>query len=621
MQSFIGFRRRFSLQLVLVGFLSAASPGYAQQRPAVTVADEVAVTATRIPQKLSESNQHATVITREEIAASGQQTLVDLLQMRGAVEITNSGGLGQPSAVSIRGAESRHTLVLVDGLRLSSVTAGTTAFENIPLNQIERIEIVPGPLSSVYGSDAIGGVIQIFTRGNTEELSAKIGAGSYRTAEISARLSRRINDTEFNISVGSLESIGFDATKQKMPFAQHNPDADGYRNKNFSGRLARHFGEAHEVGFTAFQSEGTTHWDAGLATDDVNQQTLSAFSAYSRNQLTSIWSSLLRAGTTQDKSVTVGAFPGYFKTDQHQLTWQNNFQFQSGTIVGGLDYRSERVGSDTFFKQNSRAVSSAFTSYSGAFGNHGIQGSARHDDSSQFGAHNTGSIGYGYRFAPELRVRATAGTAYRAPSFNDLYFPDQPPFFFSNPNVRPERSRSREIGIDVNIAAQNFSITAFENSITDLITIVTDPLTFVSTTQNLSQARITGLEFAYHGDLWGWYLRARATLQEPRDETTGFLLRRRAKEYGSMAANRRIGSLNIGAELTGSSARFDSTTEAANARMNGYGLLNLSLGYALSRQWSINARWNNVTNREYELVQFYNTPRSNLFAWLAYRSQ
>jgi vitamin B12 transporter len=506
-------------------------------------------------------------------------------------------------------------------LRLSSATAGATAFENIPLSQIERIEIVPGPLSSVYGSDAIGGLIQIFTRRNAEALSAKFGGGSYRTGEMSAGFGRRINDTEFSISVGTLESNGFDATKSTIPFAQHNPDADGYRNTNFSGRLVQHFGDAHEVGFTAFQSEGATHFDAGLATDDVNRQTLSAFSAYSRNQLTSRWTSLLRVGTTRDKSVTVGAFPGYFQTDQHQVTWQNDFQLQSGTIVGGLEYLDERVGSASLFKQNSRTVSSAFASYSGVFRNHGIQASARHDDSSQFGGHDTGSVGYGYRFAPELRVRAAAGTAFKAPTFNDLYFPDQPPFFFSNPNVRPERSRSREIGADVSVAGQNFAITGFENNITDLITIVTDPMTFVSTTQNLNQARITGVEFAYHGELWGWHARAQATVQDPRDETTGFLLRRRAKQYGSVLVSRGFGSWNIGAELTGSSLRFDSTTEAANARMHGYGLLNLTAGYALSKQWSMNARWNNVMNREYELVQFFNTPRSNLFVWLAYQSR
>ena len=615
--SFNSFRRAYVL--LFVSAILTATPSARAQLP-VQTGEEVVVTATRIPQRLSNSHQHVTVIGAEDIAASGQQTLVELLQMRAGVEITNSGGLGQPSAVLIRGSEPRHTLVLVDGLRLSSATVGATAFENIPLNQIERIEIVPGPLSSIYGSDAIGGVIQIFTKRGAGA-SVKLGVGSYRSGELNAAFGRRIGDTEFSISVGALESSGFDSTKPTIPFAQHNPDADGYRNTNFSGRLAHHFSDAHEIGLTAFQSRGRTQFDAGLATADANRQTLSAFSVYSRNRLASRWTSLLRLGTTRDKSITVGAFPGIFQTDQHQATWQNDFQFESGTLVAGVEYLQQRVDSDTPFKETSRTVVSGYGGYYGSFGNHGFQASLRHDDSNDFGARNTGSLGYSYRLSPMLRIRAAAGTAFKAPTFNDLYFPDFPPFFFSNPNLRPERSRSREIGTDIDISAHNIAITAFENNITDLITIITDPATFVSTTANLNQARIRGVEFVYRGQLAGWQTRAQATLQDPRDETTDFQLRRRAKQYGSLLVKRDIGRWDFGVEVTGSSARFDSTTEAPNTRMHGYGLLNLSASYAVTREWSVNARWNNVLGRQYELVQFFNTPRSNLFAWLAYQSK
>ncbi len=593
--------------------------GRAQQPPA-TRADEIVVTATRVPEKAADASQHVTVITAADIAAAGQQTLAELLQMRGGVEITNTGGLGQPTGVSIRGAETRHTLVLVDGLRLGSATAGSTAFENIPLSQIQRIEIVPGPLSSLYGADAIGGVIQIFTKSGANGASAKIGAGSFRTGEANAAFGRRVNDTEFNVSVGALESNAFNATKTTIPFAQFNPDNDSYRNTSFSARLVQHLSPRHELGFTAFQSQGSTHFDAGSATDDVNRQTLGAFAVYSRNQFTDSWTSLVRLGTSRDKLVTVGAFPGYFQTDQQQATWQNDIQLQSGTLVGGLEYLDQHVGSDTLYKQNNRTVASAFGGYRGAFGNHGVQLNARHDASSQFGGQNTGSLGYSYRLTNALRLRAAAGTAFKAPTFNDLYFPDQPPFFFSNPNLLPERSRSREIGVDINAASQNLAVTAFENDISNLITIVTDPATFVSTTQNLAQARIRGAELAYRAEWQGWQARVQATVQDPRDQTTGFLLRRRAQQYGSVLVKHAMGSWNLGAELAGSSYRYDSTTEAVNARLAGYGLVNLTAGHPLSRVWSVNARWNNVLNRRYELVQFYNTPRSNLFVWFAYQT-
>lgn len=583
-----------------------------------TVGEPVVVTATRIPQKPSEIIQQTTVITREEIEASGHQSLVELLQARGGVEITNSGGLGQPSAVSIRGAEPRHTMVLIDGQRIGSATAGGTAFENIPLNQIERIEIVPGPLSSVYGSDAIGGVIQIFTRSGAGN-SARVGVGSYGTREASVSLGRRFDNTEFTLSAGALESASFDATRPTIPFAQSNPDSDRYRNRNFSGRLTHDLAAGHTVGFTAFQSEGAAHFDAGLATDDVNRQTLQAFSAFSRNQIAARWTSLLRVGTTRDDSDTVGAFPGYFRTDQNQATWQNDFQLPVGTLVGGLEYLDQRVASNTQFTQTSRTVASAFAGYGGNFGNHGFQLNARHDDNSQFGGRDTGSIGYSYRITDPVRVRASAGTAFKAPTFNDLYFPDQPPFFFSNPNLRPERSRSREVGVDYRTPAHQLGVTVFQNDISDLITVFTDPATFVSTTQNLSRVRIEGAEISWRGLLWGWQTRAQATVQDPRDETTGFQLRRRAKQYGSVGAERRFGRWRVGGDVISSAERFDSTNEAPNTRMHGYALVNLSAGYALARDWSVNARWNNVFDRDYELVQFFNTPGSNLFFWVAWQ--
>lgn len=605
---------------VAAALAATACCAFSAEMP-VTVGEEVVVTATRMPQKISESNQHVTVITAEEIAAGGYQSLVGLLQARGGVEVTASGGLGQPSAVFIRGAEARHTLVLIDGLRIGSATAGGTAFENIPLNQVERIEIVPGPMSSVYGADAIGGVIQIFTRRGTAGGSARLEAGSFGTRGLSGAYGRRVDDIEFSISAGALESQSFDATKPTVPFAQHNPDTDRYRNQNFSARIARHFTGGHELGATAFYSEGATHFDAGLATDDVNRQTLQAGSVYLRNQIGANWVSLIRLGTTRDDSATVGAFPGYFRTDQNQATWQNDVQTAMGTLVGGLEYLDQRVGSDTVFKQTSRQVKSAFAGYRGDYGGHALQVNARRDDNSQFGGHNTGSLGYSYRLDPQFRVRAGAGNAFKAPTFNDLYFPDQPPFFFSNPDLRPERSRSKEAGLDYDGARQHLAATLFQTRIADLITVFTDPVTFVSTTQNLNSVRIEGLELAWRGELWGWQARAQATVLDPRDETTGAQLRRRARQYGSVGAERSFGPWRFGAEIIGNGERFDSTTEAPNTRMHGYGLLNLVAGYSLARDWSVNVRWNNVFDRDYELVQFFNTPGSNFLVWVAWQQR
>ena len=606
-----------SICMALVAGVALPGAAAAQRLP-VSVGEEVVVTATRVPQRLSQSNQHVTIVTAEEIAAGGYQSVTEILQARGGLEITQSGGRGQPSSAAIRGAEPRHTLVLIDGLRIGSATAGGTALEHIPVNQIDRIEIVPGPLSSVYGPDAIGGAIQIFTR-RGDGAAARLEAGSFGTRGASGYYGRSLGGTELSLSAGASTSRGYDASRPTLPFGQHHPDDDGYRNHNVSARLNHDLGGGHALGATAFYSKGRTDFDAGLATDDLNDQSLSAWSVYSRNRIAPSWTSLLRVGSTRDESITGGAFPSLFRTDQEQAAWQNDFTLAAGTFTAGLEYLDQRVKADVAFEQTSRSVGSAFLGYRGDYGAHALQLNARRDDNSQFGVQSTGSAGYSYRFSPAWRARAGVGTAFKAPTFNDLYFPDQPPFFFSNPDLRPERSRSREAGLDYEAGGQRVAATLFQTRITDLITIFTDPATFVSTTQNLGRARIEGLELNYTGTLAGWQARAQATLQDPRDEDTGAQLRRRAKRHGAVAAQKEQGAWRYGAELVASGARYDSTTEAASTRMHGYGVVNLTGGYWLSREWSLNVRWNNVFNRDYELVQFFNTPDASFFAWLAWQ--
>jgi len=575
--------------------------------------DAVVITASRIPQPRSQTLQPVNIITADDIARGGQQTLAEVLQALGGVEITNAGGFGQPSGVFIRGANSDHTLVLVDGLRISSATVGSTALENIPLNQIERIEVVPGQLSSLYGSDAIGGVVQIFTKTGAEapSMSATAGIGSYDTRTLAGGLRRNFDHTELSLNVGTFQTAGFDATKPSIPFGQHNPDRDGYKNSNLSARVAHQLAEGHELGVTVFQSEGTTHFDSGPTTDDVNRQTLSSYSIYSRNQITRAWQSMVRIGEATDDSHVTGAFPGFFTTRQPQLSWQNNIAVGPGTAIAGVEYVGQHVASDTPYTQTYRDIRAAFVGYVGQYGPHAWQANIRQDDNSQFGNHTTGLLGYAYKITPSWRVRGSAGTAFKAPTFNDLYFPG-----FSNPNLRPETARSREVGVNWESGGHRFSATYFENRIADLI--VFDTTTF--TPQNLERARIKGTELAYETSWRGFNLRARATLQDPVDETTGKRLPRRARQYGSLAIGKIAGPFTFGAEMIASGARFDSTDESPDSRMHGYGLLNVTASYRLRGHFSLRARWDNVFNREYEFTRNFNTPGSNVFVGVQYES-
>ena len=596
-----------------LGCIGLAYSVFAQEPPVYT-GSETVVTAGRVAQKLSDTLHAVTIINARDIAESGQQSLVEVLQTLGGVEITSNGGAGTFSSVFIRGANASHTLVLVDGLRIGSATAGTTAFENIPVEQIERIEIVAGPSSGLYGSDAVGGVIQIFTKSGrySPGISVSAGIGSYNARSLSAALSRSIDDTDFTLSAGYLDTNSFSATRPTVAFGQFNPDDDGYRNSNFSAKLAHHFNPLNELGATALYSKGSAHFDNGLTSDDVTRQTLSAYSVYSRNQITSAWQSLLRLGNGRDDNVSAGSFPGAFRTDQKQATWQNTFTLAETTVIAGYEYLKQEVMSDTRFAVTQRTINSVFGGFSGDYGNHGVQANVRRDDNSQFGTPTTGSVGYGYRLTPAIKLRAGYGTAFHAPTFNDLYFPTDP--FFGgggNPDLKPERSRNREIGVDCQSGKQRFAATYFDNRIANLIA-----LDAMFSPRNIGAATIRGTELSYQGNIFATQLRAKLTVQDPADDNTGLQLQRRAKQFGSISAAHAWAAWKIGAELVASGQRFDSTNEAPTSRLAGYALINFFVTRRLAPEWLVEARWNNVTDKDYERVQGYNTPRSNVFVSL-----
>jgi len=576
--------------------------------------EPVVVTATRTQQTIRESIRPVALIQQEEIAQSGQNTLTELLQSHAGVEMAQSGGYGQPSSVFIRGANSSQTLVLFDGVRLNNAIDGRGPFQNLLTSQFSRIEVVPGPLSSLYGSEAIGGVVQLFSPRWPEapRVQGSVGYGTYDTFNATGGLSAAAGDTSFTANLSHLESRGFSATRPGAPFGVFNPDNDAYRNTTFSGGIAHRLSPDDEIGVHAFYAEGTTHFDEGPSTDDVNNQRIGVYSAYARNRPTDWWASTLRMGVVEDSSTVTGAFPSVFGSEQIQLTWQNDLTTRAGTTIAGLEYLRQNASNSTPFAVNHRDIYSAFGGQTVAFGDHSLAGSVRYDSNSQFGDRVNGALGYAYRLTSSLRARASAGTGFHAPTFADLYDP-----FSGNPNLQPEKSTSWEAGLEYTLRQHRLGVTYFENNITGLI-IFTAP-TF--TPQNIGKARIKGTELGYDGMWFGVDVQARVTVQDPVDADTGKRLQRRAKAFGSVLLTRDVGRWRLGAEVIGSGDRFDSVDEDPATRLGAYTLLNLVAWYRINRDWRVDARWNNVLDQRYELVQGYNTPRSNVFVALRYELQ
>jgi vitamin B12 transporter len=587
------------ITIVLLGALPAIA---AAQAP--SIAETIFVTATRTSQPLAASLGQASVITRNEIERSGAESLIELLQGRANVEIRATGGAGQPAGVFMRGANTSHTLVLVDGLRVGSSTLGTTALENIPLALIERIEIVKGPFSSLYGSDAIGGVIQIFTRGSaTPVLYANAGAGSLSSRDLAAGFSASEGGTSASFHAGYREINARSATNQAATFL-FNPDRDPYRNEHGNFQVAHTFSNGETLSVSAFQSRGKTHFDSGPDSNDLNRQTLSGYQLTSSNEFSPGWQSHLTLGRGTDSLAIEGAYPSQFETRQDQLTWINEFKNPRGNMTVGVDLRNENVSGSVPYEISHRETRSLFTGYLERIDMQQVEFSLRRDEEKQFGTRNTGSVSYGFNLSPALLVYARGGRAFRAPSFNDLYYPSDPLYGpSSNPNLKPERSQSAEAGVRFNATTASASVVGFDQKIDDLIDFV-----FGQGPQNIRRARIRGLEAGVDAKWLGLNVRAALTHQRPRDEDTGKLLRSRAQSFGSISVAKTWGAWQVSTTVTGNGARFDSGDEAAGSRMGGYGVLNAQLRYVLDKHWSIELSGNNLADRKYELAQGYNTP-------------
>ncbi|MGH8717411.1 MAG: TonB-dependent receptor domain-containing protein, partial [Burkholderiales bacterium] len=399
--------------------LVAALVPHVQAQDAQVETPNIFVTATRIPQSPSTILSDIRLIDDQEIAAAGVSTLTELLQSKAGVEITANGGPGQASGVFIRGTNTSHVVLLIDGVRVNSATTGMNAFEHIPLNQIERIEILRGPGSSLYGADAIGGVIQIFTKrgGNRTSLSAGYG-GRYDSRRYTAGLARDYGATGFSVQLGYEDTDSFSATNENVPFAAFvfNPDHDPYRNRNLSFNLSHEWAAGQELSALVFVSEGEAHFDTGPGADAINEQQLLSYSLESRNEITHLWRSTVRVARGTDDAEFKGAFPSEFRTDQDQATWQNDIAALGGQIAAGLEYRREKIDASIPFAQTRRNIRSAFAGYSAQFDPHLLQASIRGDDNSQFGNRTTGNFLYGYRVTPAWRLSAGVGTAFKAPT-------------------------------------------------------------------------------------------------------------------------------------------------------------------------------------------------------------
>ncbi|MBL8514401.1 MAG: TonB-dependent receptor [Betaproteobacteria bacterium] len=571
----------------------------------------VVVTATRTEQPIEQTLTQTIVVSREDIERAGTLTLAELLQRFGGVEVRSNGGPGQPASVFMRGANSNHTLVLVDGLRVNSATAGAAALEHIPIENIERIEVVRGGLSGLYGSDALGGVIQVFTRKDAKpRLDASVGTGSPAATRMAVGLASTEKSTALVFDAGINDTRGASATNPRVPFDLYNPDRDPYRQSFASVRIAQTLWQGENVTLSAWQSRGEAAYDSGPG-KAKNTQTLKGAQLVSENKLGVNWNSRLSVGRTEDDSFADEPFGGRFATRHEQVSWLNTFKTAYGHMNAGAEWRREKVQATVEYTTATRETASVFAGYLERLYGGQFEFSLRRDEVDGKERKNTGSFAYGYDLTPSLKAHIRGARAFRLPSYNDLYYPG-----FSNPDLKAEDADQREAGLRGTWnggtgGEWRWGAVRFSNQIRGLIAFTFANNTFAPI--NIGRADIRGWEVDVTGNVLGVNVRGSYTNQKPIDRDTGKQLQSRARQFGSIDLSTTRGAWSYGMNVAGAGHRFDSRTEAAGSRMAGYVLLGANAGYQIDKRWRLEVTGNNLTNRRYELAQGYETPRRSVF--------
>ncbi|CAJ50677.1 TonB-dependent vitamin B12 receptor, partial [Bordetella avium 197N] len=634
------------------GFLACVAPVAASAQQATpTELAPVVVTGSLTQQKQQDMLGDVSVIKRAAIERAGQSSVAELLQRQPGVEINHTGGPQTATSVFLRGANANQTLLLIDGRRMNTATLGSGNFQGMPLDNIERIEILRGAASSLYGADAIGGVINIITRqgGGDRPLNirADVGYGTHDTSRSSIGLDGAADGWRYALNAGYGRSRGYNATAKTVGGQYnkgYNGDRDGYEQNDVSGSLGYAWKPGQEIAFDFYHSKMKGQYDGGFDKpfneyNDRLYQTINLYTLSSSNQLTDWWRSTVRLSQSTDTQRNQQA-PGTwgfpedgetrFRTRQEQYTWQNTFDLAANqTVTLGYEHLKQRVSGDLFesiwpapdriidYGVDSRITNSFFGEYRTRIDRHHVQVNLRSDHNTLYGNKVTGGAEYGFDITQQLRAGIGANTGFRAPTFNDLYWGNDGGTV-GNPNLKPESSRNIELSLHYVDDSTTAGIVAYRSHVKDLIVWADrNDGSYLWSPENVGRAELRGITLTGSQRLGQTTLRASADFQDPHDRDNGNTLALRARQIYRASAEHRFGPATAGVEYLWSGPRY---ANAANTQeLGGYGLVNLTASYDVSKNLTAYLRWNNLFNKDYTLARGYNTPGSTVFLNLAWR--
>lgn len=550
----------------------------------------IVITPALAPRTADETLASVTVLDEETLERQDPASVTDLFRAQPGVDVTSNGSFGKSSSVYIRGTSSDQNVLLIDGIRLRSATAGGAAWQFLDPRLFERAEIVRGPRGSLYGADAVGGVIQLFTRDAEEggpHPGVSLGGGSFDTQRASATLSGSSGGTRYSLAASRFDTDG-------VP-VRRGGDDKGYDNTSALAKVSHTFDSDVEVGVLALHARGNTEFDGG-ETDFVQQ----VAGVYAEAPLTDSWSSRLTLSEARDEDDTVDSFgDSVFDTRTRTARWENTLYLGAHELVAGVEHSEDQVSGTTDYAESSRDNTAVFAQGLLDFSPLSLQAGLRHDDNEAFGEEVTGSVALGYDLDDHHTLRTSYGTAFKAPTFNDLYFPS-----FGNPDLDAETSETIEVGVRGQYQSVFWDIAAYQTEIDDLIAFTFQDGRFAAF--NVDKARIRGAELSGGAEIDDWTVQAALTYTDPENrsgDNAGNRLPRRATQGLRLDIDRELGDWSLGGSWIAQNHRYD---DAANEeRLAGYGLVNLRADWRFAPRWSARLTVENAFDKEYATARFF----------------
>lgn len=580
-------------------------------------AKEIIVTATRIPQTYAETLASVTVFSREDIDRLQAKSLAELLSRAPGMSFTSNGGKGSATGISLRGNQTDHTLFLIDGVRVGSSTLGSTSVQYIDPALIERIEIVRGPKSSLYGSDALGGVVNIISRrGNSSiPVMLKASVGNDNTNDASISMGTKGETYQLNLTASYQYTGGYDnSTSKAIP----SDDDDAFRQQSIGFNSSVDVNKDVTLGLSYQLNESESEYDNScvhnIPSDNESYEPyepvqcspytdskVEALNVTANWQVLAQWTTSLSVGRSTDETETLAddidmlttTSGGEFNTEKTDITWQNNIKLNDAVLLTvGYDYLKEEVSGTTQYDVSERDNKAAFIQAQWIEGVLSVNVGARNDDNEQFGNHDTYNASAGYDVSEDIKVVVSYGEAFKAPTFNDLYFPD-----FGDPDMVPEESETYELAVKGFGSDYDWSVSAYQNEITNLIQYNSE----IFANDQISSATIKGIEANFEKDIAGWLINTSVTLLESQDDATGNELARRPEKVINIDIDRSFDQWSVGATLYAADSRFNDASNASE--LSGYGTVALRGGYILDDQWKLQLKVDNLFEKDYVISQ------------------